>query len=164
MLTQDILYVSTEPPVLTCSHLNTKLSLISSSQGWVPCHGPSTQRSTLCGRGAQVTPARPESTGPSTSWCRSPSSTWLSTSPTMVSFWAAEVWANQWPVKHFISCFVEEKEGDKVETPSSFLFLQTQSNWAHFSQTEHSCQEQLLPAISSVSPHPILSIHMQPPQ
>lgn len=56
------------------------------SQGWVPCPGPSTQRSTLCGRGAQGTPAQPESTGPSTSWCPSPSSTWLSTSPTTVSF------------------------------------------------------------------------------
>lgn len=58
--------------------------LLSSSQGWVPCLGPSTRRSTLCGRGAQVTPALPASTGPSTSWCRSPSSTWPSTSPTTV--------------------------------------------------------------------------------
>lgn len=55
------------------------------SQGWVPCPGPSTQRSTRCGPGAQETPALQESTGRSTSWCRWHSSTWLSISPTTVS-------------------------------------------------------------------------------
>lgn len=76
-------------------------SVVSSSQGWAPCRGPSIQRSTLCGRGAQATPARPESTGPSTSWCRWPSSTWLSTLPIMVSFWAKPIWRWQSLKHHF---------------------------------------------------------------
>lgn len=56
-----------------------------SSQGWAQCLGLSTRRSTLCGRGAQATHARLESTGPLTCWCRSLSCTWHSTSPTTVS-------------------------------------------------------------------------------
>lgn len=67
-------------------HQGSALISLSLSQAWVQCHGPSTLRSILFGRGARATPAPPESTGPSTSLCLSPSSTWLSTSPTMVSF------------------------------------------------------------------------------
>lgn len=63
-----------------------QLILTSLSQVWVQCHGPSTLRSILFGQGAQGTPVQQGSTGPSTSWCLLPSSTWLSTSPTMVSF------------------------------------------------------------------------------
>lgn len=43
---------------------------------------------------------------------------------------------------------------------TSFFPLQPQSIQTHFNQTKHSCQEQLLPAIMSVSLHPIASILM----
>ncbi len=114
------------------------------AQGWAPCHGPSTQRSTLCGRGAQGTPAQPESTGPSTSWCLSPSSTWLSTSPTMVSF---------------LGCFY----GDEVEKLSWFLiFLFNQIEVMQF-QSYLTLRSETI-TTSAISPHLLLSNSMQPPQ
>lgn len=44
-----------------------------------------------------------------------------------------------------------------------FFPLQRQSVQTNFNQTKQSCQEQLLPAIISISLHPIASILMQPP-